>query len=68
MSLKIIFVALICACSSLSALTYKETVSAFEEALENQSVRVYLLKEQKKEKERQLLHEAFTKPGGPLSK
>lgn len=44
---------------SLSALTYEETVSAYEEALENQSMAVYELKYQREQERNRRIRESY---------
>ena len=45
--------------SFLSALTYEQTVSAYEEALENQCLAVYELKYQRKQEENRRMAAAY---------
>jgi predicted Holliday junction resolvase-like endonuclease len=44
---------------SLNALTYDETVRAYEEALENQSATVYMLKCQREDEKNRQIREAY---------
>lgn len=46
---------------SLNALTYEETVRAYEEALENQSMAVYELKYQREQERNRQMREAYRK-------
>ena len=56
---RFLFIITILLSTSLSALTYQETVRAYEEALENQSVRVYMMKQQREEQRNNALREAW---------
>ena len=56
---KIILISLIFVANSLSALSYQETVRAYEEALENQNPEVYLLKCQREDQRNIQIRKAY---------